>query len=90
MWWTLIYFNPTPRGATLLGVANLEKRGSYTPRRARERRAYQLVVVGGVAGVVGVVGLVLAAFSVVGAGWPIIALVVAAICAVLFRRQVGR
>jgi hypothetical protein len=71
-------------------VADLEKRGSYTPRRARERRAYQLVVVGGVAATVGVVGLVLAAFTSVGAGWPIIALVVAAICLVLFRRQVGR
>jgi hypothetical protein len=71
-------------------VANLEKRGSYTPRRARERRAYQLVVVGGVAGTIGVVGLVLAAFSVIGAGWPIIALVVAAICVLLFRRQIGR
>jgi hypothetical protein len=71
-------------------VANLEKRGSYTPRRARERRAYQLVVTGGVAGLIGVVGLVLAAFGAIGAGWPIIALVIAAICVVLFRRQVGR
>jgi hypothetical protein len=71
-------------------VANLEKRGSYSPRRQRERRAYQLVVTGGVAGIVGVVGLVLAAFGAVSAGWPIIALVVAAICAVLFRRQIGR
>jgi hypothetical protein len=71
-------------------VANIEKRGSYTPRRARERRAYQLVVAGGVAGAVGVVGLVLAAFGAVSAGWPIIALIVAAICVLLFRRQIGR
>jgi predicted permease len=71
-------------------VANLEKRGSYTPRRVRERRAYQLVVAGGVAGTIGVVGLVLAAFGVMGAGWPIIALIVAAICVLMFRRQVGR
>ena len=71
-------------------VANIEKRGSYTPRRARERRAYQLVVVGGVAGTIGVVGLVLAAIGVVSAGWPIIALIVAAICVLMFRRQVGR
>jgi hypothetical protein len=48
------------------------------------------VVAGGVAGIVGVVGLVLAAVGVVGAGWPIIALVIASICVVLFRRQVGR
>ena len=71
-------------------VANIEKRGSYTPRRVRERRAYQLLVVGGVAGTIGVVGLVLAAVGAVGAGWPIIALIVALICGVLFRRQVGR
>jgi predicted permease len=71
-------------------MANLEKRGSYTPRRVRERRAYQLVVAGGVAGTVGVVGLVLAVVGVTGAGWPIIALIVAAICLGLFRRQVGR
>jgi hypothetical protein len=71
-------------------VADIQKRGSYTPRRARERRAYQLVVTGGVASVVGVVGIVLAAAGVVSAGLPIIALIVAAICVVLFRRNVGR
>jgi hypothetical protein len=70
-------------------VANLQKRGDYRPRPARERRAYQLVVAGGVAGTVGVVGLVLAVAGVVGAGLPIIALIVAALCAVLFRRMVG-
>jgi hypothetical protein len=71
-------------------VANIEKRGSYTPRRAREKRAYQLVVVGGVAGLVGVVGIVLAAVGAVGAGLPIVALIVAAICIIMFRRLVGR
>jgi hypothetical protein len=71
-------------------VANLEKRGSYTPRRVRERRAYQLVVTGGITGAIGVVGLVLAVAGVIGAGWPIIALVIAAICLTLFRRTVGR
>jgi multisubunit Na+/H+ antiporter MnhG subunit len=70
-------------------VANLEKRPSYTPRRVRERRAYQLLVASGVAGTVGVVGLVLAVAGVVGAGFPIIALIVAAICAVMFRRTTG-
>jgi hypothetical protein len=71
-------------------VADIEKRGSYTPRRVRERRAYQLVVVGGVAGLVGVIGIVLAAIGTVSAGWPIVALIVAAICVLLFRRTVGR
>jgi hypothetical protein len=67
-------------------VSGLEKRGSYTPRRVRERRANQLVVGGGVAGSVAVVGLVLAVAGVIGATLPILALVVAAICAFLFRR----
>lgn len=70
-------------------MADLEKRGSYTPRRARERRAYRLVVAGSVAGVVGVVGLVLAIAGVIGAGLPIVALIVAALCAVGFSRTVG-
>jgi CHASE2 domain-containing sensor protein len=70
-------------------VANLEKRGGYTPRRAREQRAYRLVVTGGVAGVVGVVSLVLAIAGVVGAWLPIIALIVAALCWFGFTRTVG-
>jgi len=70
-------------------VADIQKRGGYTPRRAREQRAYRLVVAGGVAGVVGVVGLVLAIAGVVGAGLPIIALIVAALCVLMFRRTVS-
>jgi hypothetical protein len=70
-------------------VANLQKRGDYTPRRVREKRAYQMVVVGGVAGVVGVVGIVLAVAGVVGAGLPIIALIIAALCAWGFMRTVS-
>jgi putative flippase GtrA len=71
-------------------VADIQKRGSYTPRRAREQRAYRLVVTGGVAGVVGVVGIVLAIAGVIEATIPIIALIVAAICAFLFSRAVNR
>jgi putative flippase GtrA len=66
-------------------VSNLQKRGSYTPRRVREQRAFRLLMVGGTAGAVGVVGFVLAVAGVVGAGLPIVALIVAAICAVVFR-----
>ncbi len=48
-------------------VADIEKRGNYTPRRVREQRAYRLVVAGSVAGVIGVVGIVLAVVGVIGA-----------------------
>jgi uncharacterized membrane protein YdcZ (DUF606 family) len=77
----------SPRYAAL--VANLEKRGSYTPRRVREQRAYRLVVTGGVAGAVFVVTTVLAVIGVIGATLPVISLIVAVICAVMFRRMVS-
>jgi hypothetical protein len=70
-------------------LADLQRRGSYTPRRTREQRAYRLAVTGGVLGAVGAVGLVLAIFGVVGAGLPLLALVIAAVCFVLFRRAVS-
>ena len=70
-------------------MADLEKRGSYTPRRARERRAYQLVVTGGIAGAVFVVSLVLAVVGAIGATLPVVSLIVAIICLVLFRRVVN-
>ncbi|HUE26668.1 MAG TPA: hypothetical protein VMP89_07830 [Solirubrobacteraceae bacterium] len=70
-------------------MADLQKRGSYTPRRAREQRAYRLAVAGAAAGGVGVVSLVLAIAGVIGATLPIIALIVAALCAFGFMRAVG-
>jgi hypothetical protein len=70
-------------------VSGLQKRGSYTPRRVRERRANQLVVGGAVTGFIGVVGLVLAVVGVIGATLPILALVATAICAFLFRRVIA-
>jgi hypothetical protein len=57
-------------------------------RRDRERRGYQLVVAGGVSGAVAVVGGLLAIFGVIGWGLPFVALVVAVICVILFRRLV--
>jgi hypothetical protein len=71
-------------------MADLERRPGRVPsRRTREQRAFQLVVAGGIAGAIGVVGIVLAIFGVVGAGIPIIALIVAIACALLFRRTVS-
>lgn len=76
--------------ATLVAMAGIEKRGSYTPRRVREQRAYRLVVTGGVAGTIGVVTLVLAVAGVMGATVPIIALIVAAVCIVMFRSMTAQ
>ncbi|HEX4759275.1 MAG TPA: hypothetical protein VH256_00680 [Thermoleophilaceae bacterium] len=64
--------------------------GRHVSRSSRERRAYQLAVVGGTAGVVLVVGLVLAVIGVIGFGVPVLAAIVAAICFVLFRGTVSR
>lgn len=65
------------------------RRRSGLSRRQREDRAYQLVVAGGIAGLVAVVGIVLAVIGVVGSGVPVLALIVAAICGLLFRKTVG-
>jgi hypothetical protein len=64
--------------------------GGPPSRRGREKRAYQLVLVGSTAGVIAVVGFILAAVGVLGFGVPFLAAIVAVICAVLFRRTVGR
>jgi hypothetical protein len=64
--------------------------GGPPSRRSRERRAYQLVLVGSTAGVIAVVGLILAAVGVLGFGIPFIAAIVAVICGLIFRRTVAR
>ncbi|HYZ29957.1 MAG TPA: hypothetical protein VE570_12925, partial [Thermoleophilaceae bacterium] len=72
------------------GMSSLEpRRGSRMSRRQREQRGYQLVVVGGGASVVAVVGFVLAIAGVIGYGLPLIAVVVAVICLLMFRRLTG-
>jgi hypothetical protein len=70
-------------------MSDLSRRPSRAPRRARERRAYQLVVTGGVAAAAAVVGFLLAIVGVIGLGLPLIAAGVAAICALLFRSTVS-
>lgn len=71
-------------------AGELQPRGSYTPRRTREQRAYRLVVAGSTAGVVGVAGIVLSVAGVVSAALPIIALLIAALCAFGFMRTVAK
>ena len=70
-------------------MADLEPRPrARLPRRAREDRAYRLALATGALGTVAVVGLVLAIVNVVGAGIPIVAGVLAAVCGLLFWRTV--
>jgi hypothetical protein len=69
-------------------MPEIQKRGRYTPRQAREQRAYRLVLSGSVAGVVGVVTLVLAVAGVLSGAIPAIALIIAALCAWAFSRTV--
>jgi hypothetical protein len=72
-------------------MSNLSRRpGSGLSRSARERRAFQLLVVGGGAGAVAVVTFVLALVGVVGWGIFLLALIVAGVSGFLFRRTVGQ
>lgn len=71
-------------------MSNLQRRGNYTPRRAREQRAYRMVVAGGTAGAVGVVSLALAVVGVIGATLPILAFIVTALCVLGFMRATGQ
>lgn len=71
-------------------VANVTRQPNRTPRRVREQRAYRLGVVGAGAGVVTVGGGVLALIGIIGFTLPVIALLVAVACALLFRSTVSR
>ncbi len=71
-------------------MSNLDRRRGYTPRKAREQRAYRLAVTGVGTGALGVIGLVLSVVGVVSAGWPIVLLIVAALCAFGFMRATGQ
>jgi hypothetical protein len=71
-------------------MSDIERsRGSRPSRKQREQRAFRLLMAGGTFGVLGVVGLVLAIVTSFGAGLPILALVIAAICIWLFRRTIS-
>jgi uncharacterized membrane protein YsdA (DUF1294 family) len=71
-------------------MADLSRRGDYTPRRVREQRAYRLAMVGGTAGVVTVVTGVLAILGIMSFGFPILSAIIAVVCFLLFRRLVSR
>jgi len=58
-------------------------------RRTREDRAFRLVLATGGLGTVAIVGFALAIFGVIGAGLPILAAVLAAVCGFLLRRTLS-
>lgn len=64
-------------------MADLEKRGSYVPRRTREKRAYQMVIGGSGLAVAAVVLFVIGM-----GGLGFLALILAAICGFVFLRSV--
>jgi putative flippase GtrA len=71
-------------------MSDLAPRSGGPPsRRSREQRAFRLVTIGGGAAAVAVVGVVLAIVGILGWWLPILAIIVAAICGLLFRRTVG-
>lgn len=71
-------------------MADLQKRGGYTPRRAREQRAYRAVQVGTISGV-GTVGTgILAIAGVVTWGIPILLAILTAMSLWVFRGATGR
>jgi uncharacterized protein YacL len=69
-------------------MSDVARRPSRTPRRVREKRANQLVLIGGIAAIVAVVGFLLALFTSFSMGIPFLAAIVAVICVMLFRRMV--
>jgi uncharacterized membrane protein YgaE (UPF0421/DUF939 family) len=70
-------------------MSDLERRsGSRPPRRKREQRAYNLVLAGSALGLVFVVGTLLAIFTSFSWSIPILAAILAVVCALLFRRTV--
>ncbi len=71
-------------------MANLQKRGDYTPRSQREKQAYRLVLFGSGTGLVGVVTLGLAIAGVTGFFPPIILLLICAFCVYRFMTVTGQ
>jgi hypothetical protein len=71
-------------------MSELEPRGSRVPRRAREERAFRLVLATAGFGGLAVIGFVLALADVMGAGIPLIAAVLSVVCGLLLMRTVRR
>jgi hypothetical protein len=72
-------------------VSDLERRGGSRPsRRAREQRAYRLVVATGTFATLFAATLVLAIVGVIGGSWAVVFAILAIVCGLLLRRTLGR
>jgi hypothetical protein len=72
-------------------MSGLEPRsGGRLTRRERERRAYRLTLATGAAGLAAVAGIVLALLDVIGAGLPLLLIVLAVVFGLMLRRTLGR
>ena len=71
-------------------MGDLERSRSRLPRRAREQRAYRLVLATTALGVVAVVGFLLAVLGVIGMGIPLLAAVLAVVCGLVLRGMLSR
>jgi hypothetical protein len=68
-------------------MSQIEPRsGSRLSRKAREQRAYRLVLATGAFGVLAIAGFLLAIVDVIGFFLPVLAVVLAVICVMLLRR----
>lgn len=68
-------------------MSDIAKRPNRTPRRVREKRALQLITVGGIAATIAVVGFLLALLTSFPGGIVLLAAIVAVVCGVLFKRM---
>jgi len=66
-------------------MADIQKRGGYTPRRVREQRAFRLVVTSAGSGALGIITAILAVAGVIGWFAPIVLILIALVCFGLFR-----
>ncbi|MDX6679294.1 MAG: hypothetical protein QOE31_3346 [Solirubrobacteraceae bacterium] len=71
-------------------MSDIAKRPNRTPRRVREKRALQLITVGGIAATIAVVGFLLALFTSFSWGIVFLAAIVAGVCALMFKKMTSR
>jgi hypothetical protein len=71
-------------------MADIQKRGNYSPRSTREKRAYAAVRVGGVSGGLFALTAVLAVVGVIGWTAPIVLAVVTGLAGWRFKRAIQR